>query len=229
MYVEVHSSLSSFGHVQNGAVTIINALKNIITKAGAIIMPAFPISGNMQLTNEDINYGLVTKLKILKEDSKERTGMGIIADTFKNDLEVIVGKGLHRVAAWGNEAELNSHNLCNLHSKNGFALLLGVDIYKLTSMHYVENNLPSQIVEIFKPSEEVLKKYLEDEWCIETGKPTTQPWYTIQDLAYKKGYINEIYIGKSKCMFFEVNKIIGLYREALEQDPLGLFGIKKRL
>jgi aminoglycoside N3'-acetyltransferase len=229
MYVEVHSSLSSFGYVEGGAKTIISALKNIITTDGAIIMPAFPISKTLELSNEDINNGLVTKLKILEEDSLEPTGMGVIADTFKNDPEVIVGKGLHRVAAWGNEAEINSQSLCNLHTKNGYALLLGVDIYKLTSMHYVENNIPEEVISIFRPSIEVQKKYPEDKWCIETGKPPIQPWYTIQDLAYKNGYIKETYIGKSRCMFFEVNQVIGLYQEALNRDPLGLFGIKKRL
>lgn len=227
MYVEVHSSLSSFGYVEGGANTIITALKNIVTTDGAIIMTAFPISKNLELTKEDIKNGLVNKLQILDEDSAERTGMGIIADTFKNDPEVIVGKGLHRVAAWGNEAEINSQSLCNLHAKNGHALLLGVDIYKLTSMHYVEDNIPEEIISIFRPSEEIAKIYPEDKWCIETGKPPIQPWYTIQDQAYSNGFINDLYIGKSKCMFFEVNKVIGLYREALHCDPLGLFGINK--
>lgn len=228
MYVEVHSSLSSFGHVEGGAATVIAALKNILTNEGAIIMPAFPISKRLELTDEDIRNGLVTKLKVLAEDSTERTGMGIIADTFKNDPEVRVGTGMHRVAAWGNEAEINSESLCNLHDKNGHALLMGVDIYRLTSMHYVEDIIPEEVIEIFRPSDQILKLYPEDTWCIETGKPTTQPWYTIQDQAYKEGFIKESYIGKSKCMFFEVNKVIGLYRDALSRDPLGLFGIKPR-
>ena len=65
--------------------------------------------------------------------------MGLIADTFKNDPEVWVGKGLHRFSAWGNEPDLNSQSLCNLQAGNGYALPLGVDLYTLSSRHYIES------------------------------------------------------------------------------------------
>ena len=39
MIVEVHSSLSSFGYVVGGAQTIVDALMEVITPAGTIIMP----------------------------------------------------------------------------------------------------------------------------------------------------------------------------------------------
>ncbi len=146
MYIEVHSSLSSFGQIDGGAETVILILQNIIT----------------------------------------------------------------------------------LHFKDGYGLLLGVDIYRLSSMHYVESILPNEIRDIFKPSDEVQSHYPKDKWYIETGNPPEKAWYKIQDQAYKNGYIKDITIGNAKCMFFKVNHVINLYKKALERDPFELYGMKKK-
>jgi hypothetical protein len=102
-----------------------------------------------------------------------------------------------------------------------------VDIYKLTAMHYVEGLLPQDISDIFKPSKEVQKIYPSEQWLIETGKPPVKPWYTIQQMAYQKGYVKEIVIGKSKCMYFNVKEVIDLYANALRKDPYALYGLRK--
>jgi hypothetical protein len=104
--------------------------------------------------------------------------------------------------------------------------LIGVDIYGLTSMHYVESKLPDKVRRIFEPPEEIKKYYPEDQWYIETGKPPIRAWYTIQNEAYRRGRIRDGYIGKSKCMFFKVNDVIRIYEKAIETDPLGLYGLK---
>ena len=41
MHVMVHSSLSSFGHVEGGADTVIDALMEILTPSGTLMMPTF--------------------------------------------------------------------------------------------------------------------------------------------------------------------------------------------
>ena len=229
MYIEVHSSLSSFGQVNGGAKSVIRALQNIVTPKGAIIMTSFPMSKQLELTEEDKRRGLTCKIKILDPNSDERTGMGIISDTFRKMPDVITGEGMHRVSAWGGEQDKNSKGLANLHVKDGYGLLLGVDIYRLTSMHYVEDNLPSEIEDIFKPTAEVQSYYPKDQWYIETGNPPEKAWYKIQDQAYANGYIKDINIGNAKCMFFKVNNVINLYKSALASDPLGLYGIRKDL
>ena len=44
MVLEVHSSLSSFGHLEGGAMTLIDTLKEIVTPEGSIFMPALRLS-----------------------------------------------------------------------------------------------------------------------------------------------------------------------------------------
>ena len=223
---EVHSSLSSFGFVDGRADTVIRALTDAVGPEGGIVMPAFRISPPLPLDAKDAAQGITLKLKILPEDHRERSGMGVIADTFARRPDVMTGKGLFRVSAWGKDREVNSQGFQNIIGSGGLGLLLGVDIYRLSSMHYMEGDLPEEIRAIFRPPEEVKKRYPEGEWFVETGLPPVKAWYKIQDEAYRRGYIRDTYIGPCKCMSFVVSDVVGLYKKALETDPLGLYGLR---
>ena len=60
----------------------------------------------------------------------------------------------------------------------------------------------------------------------EAGEPPVTPWYPIQAQAYEKGLIREGYIGSCKYMCFGIWDVVGLYRQALETDPPGLYGLR---
>lgn len=198
---------------------------NVVTENGSIVMPSFRLSPFLSPTEFDQKLGIKVKIKILAPDADEKSGMGIIADTFRKMPDVLTGDGLFRVSAWGREREPNSKGFSNLMEKDGQALLLGVDIYRLSSMHYVESILPEEIKAIFKPSKEVQKIYPPDQWFVETGEPPVKAWYKIQAEAYKRGYIKDGMIGRCKCMLFKIIDVVGLYKQALETDPLGLYGL----
>lgn len=226
MALEVHSSLSSFGYVEGGAETVIEALLECVGETGSIFMPALRLSLPMELSKEDKSMGITVKIKVLPADAP-RTDMGIIADTFRQRSDVITGEGIIRTSGWGRHAkEAAKSGLDYVIHHGGKALLLGVDIYKLTAMHYVEDVMPQEISDIFKPSEEVRKKYPSDEWFIETGEPPVKAWYTIQDMAYQKGIIQEEYIGKCKYMFFDIWDVVSLYKKELENNPFKLYGLE---
>lgn len=224
MAIEVHASLSSFSYIKNGASALIEALIQTVGKNGSIIMPSFRLSKKLPLTSEDKKLGLTAKIKILDE-SEERSGMGIISDTFRKRADVVTGRGVFRVSAWGKDAAVHSEGLQHLIDIDGWALLLGVDIYRLSSMHCVEDALPSEIRNMFKPSNEARILYPEDKWLIEAWQPRTKPWYRIMDTAYKKGLIRESMIGNAKCMLFKVKPVVKIYRLALIDDPFELYGL----
>ena len=96
--VEVHSSLSSFGYVQGGASTVVDALMNVVGKDGALVMSAYPVSRALPLTEEEKARGIIWKVRFLKDDFEEKTGMGVIADEFRRRPETLLGKNLHRVS-----------------------------------------------------------------------------------------------------------------------------------
>lgn len=139
--------------------------------------------------------------------------------------DVLTGQGIFRVSAWGKDANMHSLGFQHLIDMGGWALLFGVDIYRLSAMHYVEVDLPEEITNIFKPSEKARILYPEGKWFIEAGEPTVMAWYTIQNKAYEKGIIKDGMIGDCKCMLFKVQDVIGLYHQALQSDPLGLYGL----
>lgn len=227
MEIEVHSSLSSFGYVEGGAETVIEALMECVTKQGSIFMPSLCFGPELELTKEDKNMGIITKIKILPEDAP-KTAMGIISDTFRQRDDVITGNGVIRTSGWGLHAdEAAKSGLDYVIHNGGKALLLGVDIYKLTAMHYMEDIMPKEISDIFAPTEEACNKYPTAEWLIECGEPPVKPWYTIQDMAYRKGIIKDGYIGTCKCMFFDIWEVVSLYRKELETNPFKLYGLER--
>ena len=226
MEIEVHSSLSSFGYVEGGAETVIEALMECVTEQGSIFMPSLCFGPELELTEEDKNMKITTKIKILSED-EPRTAMGIIADTFRLQDDVITGTGMIRTSGWGLHADEAAKDGLNYVIRNGGkALLLGVDIYKLTAMHYMEDVMPKEINDMFAPTEEAGNKYPEEEWLIECGEPPVKPWYTIQNMAKEKGFIKEGYLGKCKYMFFDIWNVVSLYRKELETNPFKLYGLE---
>lgn len=225
MALEVHCSLSKLGFVDGGAETIINAIKQVVGNDGAIVMPSFLLSPNLPLNETDRKLGLTAKIRILQGDD-ELNAMGIVSDTFRRMPDVITGQGIFRVSAWGRDADKHSLGFQHLIDTNGWALLLGVDIYRLSSMHYVEDSLPAEISNRFKPSKEALELYPADQWFIEAWEPPVKPWYTIQDRAYENGFIRDGMIGNGKCMLLQVREVVELYRQALQTDPFGLYGLK---
>lgn len=226
MELEVHSSLSSFGYMEGGAESVIEALMECVGLDGSIFMPALRLSPAMALTEEDKNMGITVKNKVLPENAK-KTDMGIIADTFRQRQDVITGEGIIRTSGWGLHADQAAKDgLDYVIHNGGKALLLGVDIYKLTAMHYMEDILPKEISDSFVPDEEIRKKYPPEKWFAEVWEPSVKPWYTIQAMAYKKGFIKDGYIGKCKFMLFDIWDVVSLYREELEKNPFELYGLK---
>lgn len=225
--IEVHSSLSSFGYVDGGAETVISALKDVVGENGSIFMPALRLSKELPLTEKDKSLGITTKIRILSEDC-EHSAMGIIADTFRKMPDTITNEGIFRISAWGKSASEVKNGLQYLIHNGGKALMLGVDIYKLTAMHYVENLLPDDIKNAFPLSDEINKIYPPDRWLIETGTFPVKPWYTIQNTAYKKGVIKDGTIGNSKVMLFDIWDVIGLYEQEIKNNPYRLYNLQER-
>lgn len=228
MVLEVHSSLSSFGYVEGGALTVINALKEVVTKEGSIFMPALCLSKELKLTDEDKALGITVKIKVLPRN-ENKTAMGIIADTFRSLPDTYTGSEVIATSGWGkNGKEAINSGLKFAIDNGGKALLFGVDIYKLTAMHYVEDSMPKDINELFAPGEEINKKYPPNEWFMEAGHPPVLAWYKVQEEAMQKGLIKETYIGNCRVWLMDIKKVISIYEDKIKTDPYGLWGLEKR-
>lgn len=139
--VMVHSSLSRFGHVEGGADTVIEALMEILTPEGILIMPSF-------------NHGRAYEDGGMFDIASTPTSNGKIPDTFWRKPGVLRSMNpTHAFAAWGKTAAAytSEHHLNDamgdksplglLWKNGGYGLLLGVDYHANTFHHFVETHM----------------------------------------------------------------------------------------
>lgn len=137
----VHSSLSSLGHVEGGAPTVIKALQEVVTEKGGLVMPTH--TGNLSCHHKEGYHPQRTGCKEIT---------GTIPDTFWRTEGVKRSMHpTHSAAAWGDQAQW----LIEDHSPNMYAfgentpfhkvalsggkiLLLGVKNTRNSSIHVAE-------------------------------------------------------------------------------------------
>ena len=165
MTVIVHSSLSSVGWVCGGPVAVIQALMDVVTDKGTIIMPAHTggYSDPCDWRNPPVPqewWPIIRDTMPAFEPKITPTSfMGIIAETFRSFDGVI--RSSHpsvSFSAWGDHAEFITGNhlidyslgetspLARVYDLDGWVLLLGADYGSNTSFHLSEYRVPGQQV-----------------------------------------------------------------------------------
>ncbi|MGC9394022.1 MAG: AAC(3) family N-acetyltransferase [Anaerolineae bacterium] len=225
--VEVHSSLSSFGWVEGGATTVIEALITVVGEEGAVVMSAYPVTLPVPLTEEEKARGITWKVRFLDPNSDGRTGMGIVVDTFRKRPDVVCGTESPRGCAWGRDAHLHCRNYEHLLDIDGWVLLLGVDIGRCSSMHLAESvPIPEEIRERFRAPADIPRDYPPDRWAVGYGSTPGNPWLKVWEEALRRGLVRTRYIGQSECKLFKAKAMVAIYQEMRRTDPFGLFGLK---
>lgn len=226
MGLEVHTALGQVGHVDGGAGTMVAALMAAVGPEGTLVMPSLRLSGPVAMDDADRAMGLTMKLRILPEDAPV-TGMGAVADAFRARADVVTGAGVFRASAWGKDAAACAREgFGRLVETGGYGLLVGVDIYRLTAMHSAEGDLPQAVRDIFTPPEAALRRYPAEEWLVEAGAPPVKAWHVIWARAEALGYVRRGRVGAAESALFRLADVVGLYREALRTDALGLYGLR---
>lgn len=220
--VGVHSSLSSFGNVEGGADTVIDALLETIGEQGNVVMPTH--SANLsedKRTSEMIAMGVSWLFRILPYNpDKTSVTTGIIPETFRKRKGVV--RGLHpslSIAASGPKAKVLSEGWHRLLELDGYILLIGVGLDRCTAMHLAEKRvtLPEHILKKITPPKWVVEKYPEDEWEWDIGPypdfaKLTQP-------CLDRGIMKIVKVGKSTLRLVKLRELIELYVEYLDKDP----------
>ena len=157
MIVLVHSSLSSLGWVCGGAVTVVQALMDVITSTGTLVMPTHSsdYSDPAEWQNPPVPsqwWSIIRETMPAFDPQVTSTrNMGRIVEVFRNYPEVL--RSSHPTvsfAAWGQYAEamIKNHTLedslgeksplAHLYDLNGWVLLLGVGYDCCTCFHLAE-------------------------------------------------------------------------------------------
>jgi len=185
MVVIVHSSMKSLGWVCGGPVAVIQALQDVITANGTIIMPAHSADvsdprewGNPAIPEEWVNE-VMKEMPPFDPDITPTLAMGIIAESFRTFPDVKRSyHPIHSFSIWGKNSEhiASNHSLDNglgeesplhyIYQNDGYVLMLGTDYETNTSMHYGEHNAPGikkvkRMSPILVDNQRVWKEYIE--------------------------------------------------------------------
>jgi aminoglycoside 3-N-acetyltransferase len=180
--VGIHSSLSSFGHVEGGADAVIDALLAVVGEEGTIVMPTFSTNRViLDLTPEMKAAGASWLLRVLPYDPKQTScWTGTIPETFRKRNGVLRSHHpLFSLAATGPEAETIIEagregalpGWKKVLELDGYVLLIGIGLERCTAIHLAEEHvkLPRHIKEKLTPPKWFLEKYPANEWDWDFG------------------------------------------------------------
>lgn len=158
MTVIVHTSMSSLGWVCGGSIAVIQALQDVVTSKGTLVMPTHSanVSDPMKWENPPVpkSWWSTIREEMPAFDSELTPTflMGCIAEAFRTFPGVKRSyHPTHSFAAWGKHRDtiINEHSLNNglgeksplakVYKLNGYVLLLGVGYDNNTSMHLGEH------------------------------------------------------------------------------------------
>ncbi|HVJ49628.1 AAC(3) family N-acetyltransferase [Desulfitobacterium sp.] len=212
MTVMVHSSLSALGWVNGGAVTVIQALMDVVTASGTIVMPTHSgdysdpaLWGNPPVPGEWCPIIRET-MPVFEPEVTPSRGMGTIPEVFRKwSGAVRSSHPAYSFAAWGRNAAYIVANqtidlplgeqspLSRVYDLDGYVLLLGVGFGNNTSFHLAEyRSMRRKVFEAGAP-------------VIEKGK---RLWKVYKDLEYETEQFEQI--GRDfEQTDFVINGIVG--------------------
>ncbi|TFG26517.1 AAC(3) family N-acetyltransferase [Candidatus Thorarchaeota archaeon] len=233
----VHASMKSIGWIVGGAVTVIEALMEAVTKEGTLVMPTQstdngePSQWVAPPVPEDWWDIIRKEMPPYNPATTPTRKMGIIAETFRKYLEVY--RSAHpqaSFAAWGK----NAHHVIQIHpiddvfgknsplgrlyDLNAKILLIGIGYNANTSLHHAEfrANLPNM------PRKTMGAAILED------GK---RVWATWEQFDYNdddfpeiaetfektKGY-SAVHIGQAESHTFSMVELVNFAIEWIQKN-----------
>jgi aminoglycoside N3'-acetyltransferase len=225
MGVMVHSSLSSFGRVEGGPTAVIQALMEILTPEGTLLMPSF----NHGAAFAPYGPGYY--------DPRETpTTNGAIPDRFWRMEGVARSLNpTHAFAAWGKHAQRYTRHhhrtltmgpqspLGLLHQDGGACLLLGVDYTSNTFHHVVEMSTQapclgrrSEAYPVRLPDE---RQVMGRTWSWRAGScPFTDSNRYADEMA---AYHRTAQIGASRVIFYRLQACYAVVANILTQGKRG--------
>ncbi|MBI1277462.1 MAG: aminoglycoside N(3)-acetyltransferase [Anaerolineaceae bacterium] len=223
--VLVHSSLSSFGHVEGGADAIIDALLEAVGVGGTVLVPT--LTGNEALSPEN---------PPVFDPLNSACWTGTIPESFRKRSNAIRSlHPTHSVAAIGADAQalIKDHwysiTPCDAHSPygklarrpDGYILLIGVDYESCTMFHHVEELVG---VEYHMQPGFAKAKIIIDGQAIERHYMLhryrqTRNFNIMESVFIERSIQTSFTIGNATLRMIQASKMVELTAQSLTADP----------
>ena len=155
--VEVHSSLSSLGYVVGGVVSVVDALIDVVTDQGNIVMPTqtphfkHPATAPIQPVPDEWVQPIMDAMPAFDPATSPTQRMGAVVEYFRTLPGTFRSNHpLYSFGAWGKDAEEivrsqplemslgKGSPLEAIYERDGKVLLLGVGYVRCTTFHHAE-------------------------------------------------------------------------------------------
>lgn len=212
----VHSSLKSFGHVDGGADTVVDAMLEVLGKDGTLVAPTFNFEpGIWDRANTPSILGAITEAARARPDA------------------IRSNHPTHSVSAIGPLAEIITENhekvnpfargsaLYKALQARGKILQLGVTHTTNSTIHVAEElaQVPyldrQRNVGILQPDGSVVRKWIRRPGC-------SQGFNEVDEILYENEQISEVLIGACKARLMTARAVVDAALELLKSDPAAL-------
>jgi aminoglycoside 3-N-acetyltransferase len=213
MNIYVHSSLSSFGYIKNGAEDILTVLQDIV-KDGTIMMPTFTFPKKEFSLNYPCWTGKLAETFRLQDNVKRSTHVTHSA-AVKGKLNNFLIKDHIK-----SKRPFDNYSPYSKFSKlNSYILMLGTENNSM--IHFVQDkvnfpNLFLKEVYSYKFNNKILKTRLHHPkgsiTYVYNGKPCTDVYFLVnmyKDLNFeKRGIMKTVKIGKAVCHLIKTKEFV---------------------
>ncbi|MEN6544744.1 MAG: AAC(3) family N-acetyltransferase [Armatimonadia bacterium] len=214
MVIMVHSALASFGEVEGGADTVIDALLEVVSPEGTLVMPAMGGAPIFDVNETRSNVAEITDRFWRRPDvtrsihpTHSAAGKGPLVDQILAghlDQPTAIGPE----SPWGRVAQLD----------NGYILFLGCDQDRNTLLHAAEDIVNGAYLNTYR------RDYYDADRRVQTLTMERFPgphrdFIQLDSLFLKKGAMQVSKIGKAVCRLMKAGKILKLTVKALQKDP----------
>jgi aminoglycoside 3-N-acetyltransferase len=214
--VLVHSSLSSFGRVEGGADTVVNALLEALGKDGTLVVPTFNASpGEFDPSKTPSTTGAITEA-VRTRPQAVRSHHPTHSIAAIGPLAADIVEGHERVSAFGRGSPL-----FKLLQVRGSVLMLGTNHTSNSMVHVAEEIAGvgyldrSQPVKLISPSGKTTTKWIRRPGC-------SMGFGEIEETLQEGDAIVETMIGKCRARLVTARAIVDAALEALKLDPEAL-------
>lgn len=214
--VLMHSALSSIGHVEGGADTVIDAVLEAVGESGTFAVSTMAFSHPFDPDNDPSTVGIISETHRLR----------------KNSIRSL--RPVHCINAIGARAEelTRDHDKCEtncgvgspylkLRDMGGKIILLGVDMNRNTTLHAIEDIMDSVYLESrVIPAPKYIPDYEGKTMNMDKFCPGHRDFLSFTKVLRRTGAMTEVCIGNALCKIIDAKRMFDLGQELLRTRPL---------